>query len=247
MSEEYAKKQVANLFAALSDMSSEELKNRDYEILQAEKENAEQNAVSRFNHCGIEKSQTNYSFENFQRYSNETDKLFTTVKIVSDSISSNKTSNLILLGKPGIGKTHLSIGFLREITKKQKKCLEQLESYYSIQYSLSVQLYRQFLNCPKYDNKNNRENFIKTFGNIDVLCIDEIGRQGNSPEEINLLFEIINKRTLNHKSSILISNYKEDEFIDYLGPACIDRIMQNCVCPNTSGIESYRQKKITNQ
>ncbi len=60
----------------------------------------------------------------------------------------------------------------------------------------------------------------------DVLILDEIGVQIGSEHEKMLLFDIINQRYEQCKSTILISNLDQSELTAYLGDRVMDRFRE---------------------
>jgi DNA replication protein DnaC len=144
-----------------------------------------------------------------------------------------KKANLILIGQPGTGKTHLSVALALEALGRGKtvlfttvwdmiNTLQQSRADYS--YQRKIQL------------------FIKP----DLLIMDELGYRSMAESTVEDFFEIVSKRY--EKGSIIITSNRpihqwDSVFIDKtLSTAVVDRLMHNCSVIEIKG-ESYRVKK----
>ena len=137
------------------------------------------------------------TFENFKTETEEQKNVLETIK----NHAWNK--NIYLNGKVGTGKTHLAM------------CLKRQGAKY---YRLS-DFFREIrldFNC--------EQELINKLGNVKLLIFDEIGRQKFSDFEKNLFFEIIDKRWLAIKPTLLISNLTFKEFAEEYGNAILDRL-----------------------
>jgi DNA replication protein DnaC len=153
-------------------------------------------------------------WENWIQDTEEKQKAFTTVK------QAWKT-NLFLCGKSGTGKTHLAM------------CLAKDGAI----YRRLPDIFREAR--PSFDNLITEQEFLNHYGSVKLLVIDEIGRQKYSPFEINLFFEIIDKRWNNILPTTLVTNLTEKEFSQEYGTAIVDRLRPTIVRFNW---ESRREK-----
>ena len=138
--------------------------------------------------------------------------------------------NIMFLGPPGVGKTHLaaSLG------------LAAIEAGYSV----------CFINMDKLIHALKTENIsarsrqkLKNLYNANLVILDEVGFQPITRQEAHQLFELVN-RLYQQTSVIITSNKGFEEWGEFLGDpvitaAMLDRLMHKCEMFNMRG-ESYR-------
>ncbi len=153
----------------------------------------------------------------------------------------------LLVGKPGTGKTHLGIGIAMETLKSPcaARFCEATVSYVYfepvlyISVSDAIQRVKNSWNEAGESESQVRESMTKPR----LLILDEIGIQFGTDFERNFLFDIIDKRYLDMKPTILISNKTLEGVTDYLGPRVIDRLREDGLDLIAFGWESHRGKK----
>ncbi|BCB95342.1 ATP-binding protein [Dissulfurispira thermophila] len=141
-------------------------------------------------------------------------------------------ANVIFLGPPGVGKTHLSVGLAI------KACTARLR----VLFMTAQGLIEDLMLSKRQGNLVERLLF---YSRLHLLIIDELGYMPITREQANLLFQLISMR-YEKGSIILTSNYNFDEwgkvFEDpVVASAIIDRVVHHASIFYISG-ESYRLK-----
>jgi DNA replication protein DnaC len=138
--------------------------------------------------------------------------------------------NIILLGPPGVGKTHLAIGIGMEVIK----------AGYMVYYQNSATLIEKLRRA---NHRGTLDRALKTLGKSKLLIIDEIGYLPMDKEGSHLFFQMVSKR-YERSSTIFTSNKSYSEWGEVLGDsviaaAVLDRILHHSITVNIKG-ESYR-------
>jgi DNA replication protein DnaC len=144
-----------------------------------------------------------------------------------------RAHNVIVLGPPGVGKTHLAIGL----------GVKAVENGYSV---LFLTLEALITRLTKAMNENRLERSLQQLVYPKVLIIDEVGYLPLTRTEASLFFRLIARRY--ERSSLIITSNKS--FLDWgemfndpiLATAILDRLLHYSTTLNIKG-ESYRLKE----
>lgn len=141
--------------------------------------------------------------------------------------------NVVILGPPGVGKTHLAVAL----------GVLAVEAGYSVQF-LTLETLMTRLVRAKHENRLDRALQQLTYPKL--LILDEIGYLPLSREEASLFFRLVVRRY--ERSSLIVTSNKS--FLDWgeifndpiLATAVLDRLLHHATTLNIKG-ESYRLKE----
>jgi DNA replication protein DnaC len=144
----------------------------------------------------------------------------------------SEAENVILLGPPGVGKTHIAIGL----------ALEAIKAGYSAYYISTPLLVERLRNA---EARGKLDRTLKKLSGYKLLVIDEIGYLPLQRQESHLFFQLVARR-YEKASTIFTSNKAYSEWGEVLGDnviasAILDRILHHGITLNIRG-ESYRMR-----
>lgn len=142
--------------------------------------------------------------------------------------------NILLVGPPGVGKTHLAVAIGLEATKQR----------YRVKFITAEELTIELIAARQ---SNTLTDYLEAVSRIELLIIDEIGYLDIQKESASLFFRLISKRY--EKSSIIITSNKPfEEWADVFGDeviatAILDRLLHHSY-PFLINGDSYRMKEL---
>jgi DNA replication protein DnaC len=144
-----------------------------------------------------------------------------------------RAENVLMLGPPGVGKTHLAIAL----------GVKAAEAGHRV---LFLTLDGLLTRLKRARDKNRLERQLQQWVYPKVLIIDELGYLPMNREEASLFFRLVSRRY--EKASLIITSNKS--FIDWgeifgdqvLATAILDRLLHHATTLNIKG-ESYRLKE----
>lgn len=156
------------------------------------------------------------TLDSYEQDTNERKKVFAAVTEYVETMDKSLANGrcLIMVGGVGTGKTHLACGLVREV----------ITSGRTAKFTTVQKLIREVR--ASWGTKT-EQSVIDDFAKLDLLVIDEVGVQAGSENERNILFDIINSRYEDMRSTVIITNCDIDGIKNYLGERVVDRLREN--------------------
>lgn len=219
----------ANLLELIEKSGKKDATYQDFlhEILKKEIDLKDEKAKERrLKNAGFPMLKTLEDFDlNFQNTINNKQ-----LKQLSEMDWIDRLYNLIFLGPPGVGKTHLGIALgYRAIEMGYKVCFSTMDH---LMHDLKAQ-----------DISRKSKGKINRILSAQLVVIDELGYLPITREEANLFFQLLS--TLHEQTSLIITSNKGlEDWTELLGDpalttAVLDRLTYRCELFNFTG-ESYR-------
>ncbi len=160
------------------------------------------------------------------------------IELLATCEFAKRRENVLLLGPPGVGKTHLATGL----------GIKAIQNGFSVAFMSADELIEQLRRDDANANKRIRR---RKYMNTSVLVIDELGFQAFDRHDAHLLFKVVSYR-YERGSTIITSNKSIREWPemlagdDALAAAILDRFLHRCHVVQIDG-RSFRLREIEKQ
>ncbi len=125
-----------------------------------------------------------------------------------------KPENLLLFGAPGLGKTHLSAAIAREVSAKG----------YSVVYDTAGHVFEQFEQQKFGREDDEAASNVERVLSCDLLILDDLGSEMTTAFVQSALYQIVNTRLLERRSTIISTNLTPEKLGQRYTPQILSRI-----------------------
>lgn len=210
----------------LRKMTPEEMAAHDAEIERRERQQAAQKKIGRYQKSGVPERYLNEGLDTYQI----TNEMQTTAAKAATNflhaVKCGEFKSLVMLGNAGTGKTHLACAIIREAGGK---------------YRTAPEIVEEMRRAKSFTATETEAEIIDYYGRVKLLVIDEIGRGISATDEKYMIYQIVNARYNTRKPTVLISNLGKSDFLQYIGVASADRLVESAEILEMNG-ESYRSE-----
>lgn len=189
----------------------------------------------------MSKRNLSYKFDNFEP-NNSNRKVFDNLKNYSEKlVNGMEKKGLILVGNNGVGKTYLACSIANKL----------IENGIPVIYGTLINLLAELRNSYDTDNNISEMEIIKLYENVDLLIIDDLGKEKPSEWGLEKLFTIINSRYEKNLPVIITTNYNQKSLVERLSlngeietaKSIISRLYEMCYLVKIDDIDHRIQKK----
>ena len=181
------------------------------------------------------------TFENF-KVNTQNKNAYKTAKAFADNFEKAKKEGIgiLFIGNYGTGKTHLACSIAIELMNKGIPVI----------YGTSISLLGKLKETYNGEYGSSEWNLLDLYSNVDLLIIDDLGKERPSEWVLEKLYYIINQRYENLKPIIITSNFNiNEELVNRLSvnnnsstaEAIVSRLNEMCTGVSVQG-EDYRRK-----
>lgn len=214
------------MFEELLKMTEAERAEHDAEVAAAEARDREEAKQQRYERSGVPMRYYKETLYTYERATESQQKAAEAVTAFIDDVKAGTPRVLVLLGPVGTGKTHLCCAAIRELGG---------------QYMTAAELVEEIRHAKAFNADATEKQILERYAARKLSVLDEVGRGVNATDEKYTIYGYINALYNRNGSAIVTSNMQKSEFLQYVGAAVADRLVEYGAIVELSG-DSYRKK-----
>lgn len=162
-----------------------------------------------FQNNNLGKRQLNSTFENY-KITNKNKKAYDNAKkYVNKLINGETDKGLFITGTYGVGKTYLASCIANEVTKNK----------ITVVFGTLIQLLDYIKDTYKDSDMSDKE-YLNLYSSVDLLIIDDLGKEKPTEWVLEKLFLIVNNRYNNYLPIVITTNYNRNQLRERL---CVNK------------------------
>lgn len=158
------------------------------------------------------------SFDNFRAETDDQRRAVAIARDYAEQFADNlrRGQGLIFSGLPGTGKSHLAAAILQSMLQRD------------ICYVTCLDMIREVRDAWRKGSERSESRVLSTFGDLDLLVIDEVGVQYGTESEQTIIFDILDRRYRDVRPTVILTNQDKAGFKTFIGERTYDRLTETC-------------------
>lgn len=156
---------------------------------------------------GINPEDLDKSFKNFETWSNKSMEMknkATNYYTRFKNIRSERRNSIMFCGNPGSGKTHMALALANNFLKKN-----EIRVIYMPYRDIVTKLKQNMIDEEYYKST------LGKYQSAEILLIDDLFKGKINDTDINIMFELVNYRYLNHLPMIISTEFTVEKLLSF--------------------------------
>ena len=158
--------------------------------------------------------------------------IYNTCKLYAEQFATFPIRNLLMTGTPGVGKTFLSACIARTVSAQG----------FSVVYDTAISVFSRFESAHftrDEDSLTAKRRYLRS----DLLILDDLGSEMTTSFSQSSLYELVNERLLNHKSTVISTNLPPEELSLRYSQQAVSRLLGEYQLLQFRGPDIRRKKR----
>ena len=158
--------------------------------------------------------------------------VYNTCKGYAEQFATFPIRNLLMSGPPGVGKTFLSACIARSVSGQG----------FSVVYDNAINVFSRF-EAAHFTRDEESQVYKRRYLRCDLLILDDLGSEMTTPFVQSSLYELVNERLLNHKSTVVSTNLSPEELSQRYNLQSVSRLLGEYQLLQFRGPDIRRKKR----